>query len=246
MFIGMIPTYREGKLARDAINSILPICHTVLVYEGRSGGAIDGGFDTDLSAFKKNPRVIVKHGEWESESSKRNAMLAFTRRYPAPVWGIFLDADEIILWPEYLESYIEYCDAQAPEGQINVACPILRIEEDGKAQTLKRIIRLDMLEEHILASSQWKFKTSELAVTFPAEPSDRQPFMGEPHVLHRAFLRPPDRKQFRLSDVESSDFRSLEEKIAIPLGMPVKGAIPKVIDKPQIIVAQEVPDEHGS
>lgn len=240
MIVGMIPTYKEGLLARDAIHSILPICKTVVVFEGPITGASSDGLETDLSAFRKNQKVIVKHGEWKNEAAKRNAMLSLTRRFPKPTWGIFLDADEILLWAEYLETYIEYCDSQAAEGHINVACPILRVELDGSVHELKRLIRLDMLETHILASSQWKFFSSDIAVTFPSQKVERQPFQGEPHVLHRAFLRPKKRGQFRLSEIETDDFKSLERDFVESIGMPNRGEIPKIIDKPEIIIAQEV------
>lgn len=239
MIVGMVPTYREGILAADAITSLLPIADVVLVYEGPISGAPSDGIDTDFKQFKKNQKVIVKHGEWDSEVHKRNSMLDQTRRYPAPTWGIFLDADEVLLWGEYVASYIEHCDSQSPDGRVNVACPILRVEEDGSTQKLTRIIRLDMLEKHLLASSQWKFFSSDIAVTFPAEPFDRAPWQGEPHVLHRPYLRPKSRHGFRLSDIESADFTKMEKAIAEPLGMEAKGAIPKVIDRPELIIAQD-------
>lgn len=229
MIVGMIPTYKEGKLARDAINSILPICQTVLVFEGPIVGAPSEGIDTDFSYFRKNNKVIVRKGEWKSEVAKRNAMLASTRRFPTPTWGLYLDADEILLYPEYIDSYIESCDAQAPEGQVNVACPLLRVEIDGSVQTLKRIIRLDFLEAHVLSMSQWKFIGSDVAVTFPAIPSERTPNQGEPHIFHRAFLRPPKRGGFRLYEEEIKDFGILEKQARERLGMtdlPPAGAIP--------------------
>src|SRR5215469_14569311 len=102
MIVGMVPTYKEGKLARDAIASILPICKAVIVFEGPISNAPSEGIPSDFSSFKKDQRVIIKYGEWDSEVHKRNEMLDFTRRYPAPVWGVFVDADEIVIWPEYL------------------------------------------------------------------------------------------------------------------------------------------------
>jgi|SRR5215469_4974011 len=228
MIVGMVPTYKEGLLARDAIKSILPICKTVLVFEGPIKGAPTEGIDTDFSYFRKSPQVIVKRGEWNSEVAKRNAMLEYTRRFPAPVWGLYLDADEVMLWPEYIDSYIEACDAQAPEGEINVACPLLRVEIDGSVQTLKRIIRLDQLERHILSMSQWKFFGSDISVTFPAIPEERTPNQGEPHIFHRAFLRPPKRGGFRLYEEEIKDFQLLEKKAREELGLTdvPAGAIP--------------------
>jgi len=241
MIIGMIPSYNEGLLARDAINSIRSICKTILVFEGPIEGAPIEGIPSDFSMFRKDPHVIIKHGTWTSEVAKRNAMLQFTRRYPAPTWGLFVDADEVILWPEYIESYIESCDSQAPEDQTNVACPLLRVEIDGSVQTLKRIIRLDMLEAHVLSMSQWKFMGSDIAVTFPAIPSERSPRMGEPHIFHRAFLRPPKRGGFRLYEREIEDFQKLESDMSKRLGMNVPaGAIPKSAD--ERLIAQEISD----
>lgn len=227
MIVGMIPTYKEGKLARDAIDSILSICQRIIVFEGPISGAPNDGIDTYLDPYKKNQRITIKHGSWNSEVHKRNDMLAFTRRFPSPVWGLYLDADEVILWPEYIESYIESCDAQAPEGQTNVACPLLRVEIDGSVQTLKRIIRLDLLESHMLSMSQWKFSGSDIAVTFPAIPSERAPNQGEPHIFHRAFLRPPKRGGFRLYEREIEDFTLLEKIERERLGITTPaGAIP--------------------
>lgn len=230
MIVGMIPTYKEGKLARDAISSIITVCDSILVFEGPIIGAPSEGIDTDCGKFRGalGQKIIRKDGQWTSEVAKRNAMLEFTRRYKPPVWGLFLDADEVMLWPEYIDSYIESCDAQAPEGETNVACPLLRVEIDGSVQTLKRIIRLDMLELHMLSMSQWKFYGSDIAVTFPAIPSERSPNMGEPHIFHRAFLRPPKRGGFRLYEEEIKDFGLLEQQMRDRLGidLPPAGAIP--------------------
>src|SRR6516162_5227207 len=244
MIIGMIPTYREGKLARDAINSILPICNVVLVFEGPIRGAPSEGIYSDFSSFRKNSHVIIKDGEWDSEVAKRNAMLDFTRRYPTPTWGIYLDADEVILWPEYIESYIEACDAQSPEGQENAACPLLRVEIDGSIQKLHRIIRLDLLERHILSMSQWKFFGSDMTVTFPAIPEERTPNQGEPHIFHRAFLRPPKRGGFRLYEKEIEDFTLLEKLERDRLGITdvPAGAIPVQKDGVFVPIESENPN----
>lgn len=245
MLVGMIPTYKEGLLARDAINSILPICNTVLVFEGPIKGAPSEGINTVFfSGRKPPPNLVIKNGEWDSEVSKRNAMLEFTRRYKPPVWGLFLDADEVMLWPEYVESYIEACDAQAPEGEVNVACPLLRVEIDGSVQNLKRIIRLDLLERHMLSMSQWKFYGSEIAVTFPAIPEERTPNQGEPHIFHRAFLRPQKRGGFRLYEREIEDFQELEKTTRERLGITEvpSGAIPKIEDR---LIAQQLEDPYG-
>lgn len=246
MIVGMIPTYKEGLLARDAINSIIDVCNVVLVFEGPIKGAPSEGIETNFRSIDRRriQKVITKVGEWDSEVSKRNAMLQFTRRYSPPVWGLFLDADEVMLWPEYIESYIEACDAQAPEGEVNVACPLLRVEVDGSVQNLKRIIRLDLLERHMLSMSQWKFYGSEIAVTFPAIPEERTPNQGEPHIFHRAFLRPQKRGGFRLYEREIEDFQELEKATRERLGITEipSGAIPKIEDR---LIAQQLEDPYG-
>jgi hypothetical protein len=248
MIVGMIPTYKEGKLARDAIFSILPVCNSVVVFEGPIKGAPDSGIDSVFrnARGKLDPRILLKNGSWNSEVHKRNQMLEYTRRFKPPVWGIYLDADEVMLWPEYIESYIEACDAQAPEGQVNVACPLLRVEIDGSVQTLKRIIRLDLLEQHMLSMSQWKFYGSDIAVTFPAIPSDRSPNQGEPHIFHRAFLRPMVRGGFRLYEREIEDFQILEKTERERLGLTdiPAGAIP--VQKDGVFVPVEQGDKNVS
>ena len=246
MIVGMIPTYKEGKLARDAIISIGPAVDCILVFEGPIVGAPDSGIDTDYRKLGKSleSKVIRKSGSWKSEVHKRNEMLEFTRRYNrnGPVWGLYLDADEVILWPEYIESYIEACDAQAPEGEVNAACPLLRVEIDGSVQKLHRIIRLDLLERHVLSMSQWKFFGSEMIVTFPAIPEERTPNQGEPHIFHRAFLRPPKRGDFRLYEKEIEDFTLLEKLERERLGITsegLSGAIPVQKDGVFVPLTQE-------
>lgn len=232
MIIGMIPTYKEGKLARDAILSIIDHVDCIVVFEGPITGAPTEGIDSDFRSLDRRQiqKVIKRVGSWNSEVHKRNEMLEYTRRFNSrgAVWGIFLDADEVMLWPEYIDSYIEACDAQAPEGEVNVVCPLLRVEIDGSVQSLKRIIRLDMLERHILSMSQWKFFGSDIAVTFPAIPEERTPNQGEPHIFHRAFLRPPKRGGFRLYEREIEDFYALEKTARERLGITnvPAGAIP--------------------
>lgn len=235
----MIPTYKEGLLARDAINSILDACDTVLVFEGPIKGAPLEGIPSKFYDRKPPPKLVIKNGEWDSEVSKRNAMLEHTRRFKPPVWGLYLDADEVMLWPDYIESYIEACNAQAPEGQENAACPLLRVEIDGSIQKLHRIIRLDLLERHMLSMSQWKFFGSDIAVTFPAIPEERTPNQGEPHIFHRAFLRPPKRGGFRLYEREIEDFTLLEKLERERLGIAgiEPGAIP--IQKDGVFVPLE-------
>ena len=244
MIVGMIPTYKEGLLARDAINSVINVCDTILVYEGPIKGAPEEGIPTKFYDRKPPSKLIIKNGSWDSEVSKRNAMLEHTRRYKPPVWGLYLDADEVILWPEYIESYIEACNAQSPEGEVNAACPLLRVEIDGSIQSLKRIIRLDLLERHILSMSQWKFYGSEMTVTFPAIPEERTPNQGEPHIFHRAFLRPPKRGGFRLYEKEIEDFTLLEKIERERLGITdvPAGAIPVQKDGVFVPIESENPN----
>src|SRR5215475_3174650 len=246
MIVGMLPTYKEGMLALDAINSLLPICDSILVFEGPISGAPVHGLETDFKSISKIPKVVVKHGEWKSEIHKRNSMLDFTRRYKSPIWGVFLDADEVFLWSQYIPSYIEACNAQAPDNQENVSAPILRVEIDGSVQTLTRIVRLDLLERHVLSMSQWKFIGQEAIATLPAIPSERAPNQGEPHIFHRAFLRPKARGDFRLYEREIKDFETLEKAERERLGLTnlPSGAIPIQKDGVFVPIGQQgLPDD---
>lgn len=252
--VGIVPTFREGPLAASAIRSLLPAVDNVLVFEGAVGEAPDEGYETELGEFKKNSRVIVRHGVWPGEAAKRNAMLDYTRRFPTPTWGVYLDADEIFLGVEYVRDLIWAAKVNAVEGNEVTAIPIHITEVDSSVGRIHRLIRLDMLERHLLSMSQLKFFGSDIVATFPVIPvwrpgeqvteHARPPMQGEPHIHHRSYYRPPKRGEYRLHAAEVDDFERLviEAKDAgiVSRDTPV-GSVPILQDRGFIVAREHDP-----
>lgn len=249
--VGIVPTFREGPLAAGAIRSILPHVDNVVVFEGPVGEAPDdAGQETDLRQFRKNPRVIFRHGKWQAEADKRNAMLEATRRMPTPTWGVYLDADEVFIGAEYIREFIWSAEVNTADGREPTALPVQITEVDGSVGRIHRIIRLDLLERHVLSMSQLKFFGSDVVPTFPVVPVWRPgepvrvegneykgpPLLGTPSIHHRAYYRPPRRGEYRLHAEEISDFNTELQRLGIRPEVP--GAMP-VQQDPGFIVARE-------
>lgn len=256
--LGIVPTYREGPLAASAIRSILPHVDNVVVFDGPVGDATDAGHATDLREFRKDSRVIIRTGSWTTEADKRNAMVDYTRRMPTPTWAVYLDADEIFIGAEYIRDLIWAAIVNAPEGQEPTAIPVHITEVDSSVGRIHRLIRMDMLERHVLSMSQLKFIGQETLAVFPVIPVwrpgepitafARPPMQGEPHIHHRAYYRPPRRGEYRLHAVEVDDFN--EELKRLGINPEVPGSMP-VQQDPGFIVAREqdapppLPDPYG-
>lgn len=234
MIIGLVSTWNEGRLAAGAIRSLLTCCDVVRVCDGPIGDRGDASNPTQLDAFKKEQRVTVTRGAWESEHAKRNAMLAQTRRYPTPTWGVYLDGDEVLVWGEWLPDLIDAATSNAPDGETTASVPILITEVDSSVGRVHRVIRLDLLERHLLSMSQFEFKTFAGVVTLPLLPvwrpgepvthTNRPPMQGEPHLHHRAYYRPAKIERERLHTREVADFDRL---VAQAGGQPAGAAIEK-------------------
>lgn len=243
--VGIVPTYREGPLAMSAINSIAGSCNAVVVFEGPIGDAPLSGTETYFPK-RMPPNVIVRRGQWKNEVHKRNAMLDFTRRYPTPTWGVYLDADEIMIGAEWLADMIYAASGNVPEDESPATIPLLITEVDSSVGRIHRLIRLDLLERHVLSMSQLKFYGSDVVPTFPLLPVwrpgetvtefARPPMQGEPHIHHRSYYRPRVRTDFRMHKEEIEEFAKLEADAK--LGIKVPGMIP-VQQDPGFIVASE-------
>lgn len=232
MIVGLVSTWNEGGLAAGAIRSLLPCCDVVRVCDGPLvplGDKLPAETNrTRLDMFKREQRVIVQRGRWENEHGKRNYMLGQTRRYPAPTWGVYLDADEILLWGEYLPELIDAAVSNAPAGEQTASVPILISEVDSSVGRVHRIIRLDLLERHVLSMSQFEFKTFAGVVTLPLLPVwrpgepvthlNRPPMQGEPHIHHRAYYRPAGVERERLHAREVRDFDAMVAQAGIEPG----------------------------
>jgi hypothetical protein len=252
-----MPTHREGPLAADAIRSMLPACDVVIVNEGPIRGAdTTAGEPTILPGdLYKDQRVIfhpwVARGNepWVNEAAKRNHMLERTRRYGSPLWGLYVDADEVLIHPELIPSLVWAAERIVP-GVVSI--PLLVTEVDGSVGRIQRLFRLDQLEAHVLSMSQLKFKGIDTVTVFPTihewrpgepvTPTNRQPLQGEPHLHHRSYLRPPVRGEHRLHRVEVADYVAQNREELARLGFTAEdGAAPLPETTPSgLIIAREL------
>lgn len=259
MIVGLVPTHREGPLAADAVRSLLACCNTVMLTEGPIGGTpSDVGEPTDIGVLRRDSRVLVTaRGKWTTEADKRNGMLERTRRYPPPVWGVYVDADEVLLHGELIPSLIWAAEQQqAGTGNDVTAIPLAVTEIDGSVGRAHRLIRLDRLERHVLSCSQLQFAGQSIVTTFPVVPvwrpgepltaTNRPPMAGEPHVHHRQYLRPPTRSEHRLHAAEIGDFAEQHRTALERIGMrPNSAAATPLQNDPtdlDLIVASDASD----
>lgn len=262
MIVGLVPTYREGPLAADAVRSLLPACDAILVTEGAIGTPTGAGQPTQWPRdLQKNPKVtFTVKSEWVNEAAKRNFMLERTRRYPSPVWGVYVDADEVLLHAELIPSVIWSAEQRAEPGNDVAAIPILITEPSGGVARIHRLIRLDRLERHVLSMSQLQFFNQDTVAVFPnisiwqpgeaVTPTNRPPLPGEPHLHHRHYLRPPVRDEHRLHKIEVADYVQQNREAIAAMGFSADdGGTPVHIERPELIIATDTgetdPDPFG-
>lgn len=229
MIVGLVSCYEEGLLAAAAVDSLLPACDRVHVADGPIGDAAPGGLATGWQErYRREQRVSIHYDAWESDAGKRSWLLAKTRRYPAPTWGVIVDGDELLVHGEQIPALIEYREAQADAaGQVALNVPLRLVEADGSVGFLTaRVLRLDLIERWLISSYHILLR-SRVEVSLPnayplqcgepdrreTEPTTglqiRRPHQGEAHILHRPGLRAPQRSAERQSAAEGTVFDSL-------------------------------------
>lgn len=200
---GMVSCYREGHLSYAAVESLLKCCREVFVLEGPVGDA-DAWADVVTPAsegkagleseFPKHRRVHVERGQgWVSDADKRTQLLKWVQRWrPGEAWGVVLDGDEVFLWSEFLPDYLARSEAEKIPGGVKIKL----VFEDGQVyEQGSRCLRIDVVESYVLSGYQFKLRGVATPVIIPIIAAKQAPLQGEPHVLHRGYLRPPDRNQ---------------------------------------------------
>lgn len=235
--IGLVSSYREGALAAEAVRSLLTVCHRVHVAEGPIGPETDGP-ETDWAQFKKDGRVIVTYGQWQTDAEKRTYLLERTRRYGPNCWGVVLDGDEILVHGEYLPSMIEHAqEADRLNGTTSYNVVLRLLEWDGSVSKIPaRVLRFDVIEQYLLSSYNFTLKGGHVSPALGNQPlrlageedlppkegefQKRRPLPGEPFILHRSFLRSPRRKARRQNAAEADGFTGLvrESGLAVVQG----------------------------
>lgn len=244
--IGLISAYLEGDLLAGAMRSLDKIgLDDLLVYEGPAGPPLEGIPPTlNLgSVFPRNVQHVSKVGRWRTDARKRDEMLQEARRRvqsilplptaqgPEPVWGIWLDGDEILVNGEYLRDKLQAVvwndEAELerdPAALPTIHQPLRVVEADGSiALTNSRVFRVDLVRSIDISVS---VVTNEYGIeeawgnTNPdarlwvemwmrAVETGRMiawpPLPCEPHIYHRSNLRHPVRRGLRLHKQEKDE-----------------------------------------
>lgn len=246
---GMVSCYREGRLSHAAVSSLLRCCRQVFVLEGPVGDVaawarletedkLEAGF---ASEFPRNSgRVYVRHGDgWETDAAKRTALLHWVQEWRLnddsrkEAWGVVLDGDEALLWAEYLPDYL----ARAERDDRGRGGMKLKLSfEDGQVyETGARCLPIHLVDEYVLSGYQLRLKGLATVWTSPIIPASKAPMQGEPHILHRGYLRPPERNAagLRLSG------RELEALADLGIGAPSPDGPVRITPGRRVIIPGE-------
>ena len=225
ILLGLISSYREAGLVQGAIRSALTACDHVLVFEGPAGEPITDCPSSDFGRYKKDQRVTFKHGGWPTDAAKRQAMLEASRKWPAPVWGVIIDADEVLFNGEYLRDWLQRLEwDEEATGKVYGGRPMRIVELGGEISWVStRLMRLDRMDNYEVSTSVFVNslgireargnvidKYSEWAEPRAAAFENDQrlypaPIPTEPFLVHRSGLRHPNRQKLRLHEQERSE-----------------------------------------
>jgi hypothetical protein len=227
----MISSYKEGTLVQSTIKSAMGVALVTFVSEGLTEPEGIEGPATDLGIYRDHPLADIRYhvGVWESETAKRNSMLQEARRYfngSDDFWILTLDADEILVWGEYLHDYVSVLNPGRKSAEnipsFKLCQPVwIPVDEwkEDKYQGRQPGWWTDTATSHLFHASlikrylvgAWQIETHDGLVAFlDAKPAPNLPMYGEPHIQHRPFLRRGDRATLRSSDGEEK--RWLEER----------------------------------
>lgn len=227
--IGLVSSWREGSLVQLAVQSALAGCDHVLVVDAPVGaGGAWLGEPSDFSPFvtrrgvPSTQRLSLRQTDvpYPTDAAKRTAMLGTAcrkwRREGSndPLWGVWVDGDERLLWPEMLRHYI----ARGAHTR-NPNFPLRLVESQGGAVSLcyGKVVRLDLIAEYVSSSYEVRLHGETITRAWGNDNQHwnwqqggnvegaRPPLQGEPHLLHLSPLRPPGRAEERLHDAEAAD-----------------------------------------
>lgn len=236
--VGLCSTYKEGSLAGGAVRSLLAACDHVAVFEGPAGDTIDADVP-GTHGLPQSDRIYWHEGRWRTDARKRQAMLDWTRQFEPPVWGIIVDADEVLINGEYMRDWLNPLDWNEeldPDAEY-LGRPMRIMELNGQLRWVRgRILRLDRIVEYKVSTSVFTVRTNNGIQTFTnAGNVDDEyevweaprrgiiekggmlvmpPVPTEPYLVHRSFLRHPLRRNVRMSDQEKAEL--------LAHGMPVE------------------------
>lgn len=230
--VALISAYREGPLVHGAISSALQATPNVFVFEGPAGAPLDAEVpDTDYSMWGE--RITIKHGSWKTDAKKRTKMVEACRRFPKPVWAVWLDGDEILRNPEVLGDWCRYwswLDEHEQATEPRIGWPIRLVELDGSVAICRgKVVRVDLIDGYSVSSSVFKNtlgfthgegNVPELLRDKGAGFGDRMMIavdlnrmivpswlVAEPYLVHRSMLRHPLRQPLRMHAQEAGEIK---------------------------------------
>jgi len=184
-------------------------------------------FDYTWTPYSTPNHVQYKKGTgvWKSDADKRSEMLWQAQAWDHDAWGLWIDADEILLYGQYLRDHINRATEESAAGYT-----IRIVEYDGSvASCYGKLIRLGSIRSYTMSSYEVILENG-ITVALPNVPIcsaggipigeiegrddpqlalKRPPVIGEPHLLHRHGLRSPKREAPRLHDKEAESFDKL-------------------------------------
>ncbi len=229
--IGLISCYDEGYLLESTILSALAACDEVGIFEGPVGKQTIKPLRLSASLKTKHYLHTPPVRRYKDDADKRNVALSWAKKkWPRDdTWIVWLDGDEVLIWPEYLRDWVQRGRHVTGVGGIQLRI----VELDGSVVFSNgRVVRTAVIKRYLLAASQVVLNTGmiialphELLCTaggMPVKPADgwgmepaqmdaylaryRPPVAGEPHILHRSLLRDPKRGVQRQNVPESEWF----------------------------------------
>ena len=227
-----MPTYREGPLARSALESVLGHVDEVIVWEGPAGAVHvpDVAPETplvELAELGAHTRVDT----WTADHDKRTAMLKYAKErwHDRPLWIVWLDADEILvnaggirdaIRAQMWEDEVQGRSIVKPDNTPTGGLVIRYVEADGsvskewgrciRADVIRRYVVSNLMLETVLGQQLRLGRRQEHAGEW-RDPRARvhgeylvldPPLPGEPCFVHRSHLRHPARAALRLHEAE--------------------------------------------
>lgn len=168
--VGMVSAYKEGRLVRGAVESLLRVgLDALYVFEGPTDEPLgddvpDSDYPQSMYDYLAQPRGAFHEGRWRTDARKRNEMLQRAKaEWPGETWAVVIDGDEVLHNAEYLRDRIEAVSHEdawkgasiaLPDNVPTSRIPLRLIERDGTISTITaRVFRIDLLRSIDVSSS---------------------------------------------------------------------------------------------
>lgn len=159
--VGLMSTWREGKLAENAWRSLNDSrLDGVLIGEGPAGPKPDGWEDLPETVL---PPANHFKGEWTTDAAKLNAFLPLIRStHTGPIWAVWLAGDELLVNGHLLRDILQRVQWEDerlgrhlldPDNGPAFSVPLTQVEHDGSlGRVLSRCVRVDLIRRYVVSS----------------------------------------------------------------------------------------------